>query len=102
MQSGTDPPYHSTNLQPGAIPGAKSKVWKRMDRRRVNGPPGGTAPPVYAVAPNSKTATTANRTRQPNEIRKICKYRWVLRLGMGAIEWLAPVTANTLQLSRQV
>ena len=102
MQCGTEPSYHSTNLQPESIPGAIPELWKRMDRRRVNGPPGGTAPPVYAVAPNSKTATTANRTRQPNEIRKICKSRWVLGLGMGAIEWLAPVTANTLQLSRQV
>lgn len=96
MQRGTDPPYPSTNLQPGAITGANPGLWKRMDRRRINGPPGGTAPPVYAVAPNSKTPTTANRTRQPNEIRKICKYRWVLRLGMEATEWLAPVAANNL------
>ena len=86
MHSGTDPPYHSTNLQPGTIRGAHPKEWKSMDRRRVNGPPGGTAPPVYAVAATSKTATAANRTRQPNEIRKICKYGWILGLGMGAIE----------------
>ena len=86
MHSGTHPPYHSTNLQPGTISGANLKEWKKMDRRRVNGPPGGTVPPVYAVALNSKTATAANRTRQPNEIRKICKYGWILRLEMGAIE----------------
>lgn len=86
MQSGTDPPYHSTYLQLGATRGVEPKEWKRMDRRRVNGPSGGTAPPVYAVAAISKTATAANRTREPNEIRKICKYGWILRLEMGAIE----------------
>ena len=74
MQRGIDPPYHFTNVQPGAIPGANPNVWQRMDRRRVNGPAGGTAPPVFALALTGKTATTANRTRQPNEIRKICKY----------------------------
>ena len=57
-----------------------------MDRRRVNGPPGGTAPPVYALAATGKTATAANRTRQPNEIRKICKYGWIQGLKLGAIE----------------
>ena len=86
MQRGTDPPFHSTNVQPAVTPGANPKVWKRMDRRRVNGPPGGTAPPIYALALESKTATTANRTRQPNEIRRICKYEWILGLRMGAIE----------------
>ena len=61
-------------------------VWKRMDRRRVNGPPGGTAPPVYALARTGKTAPTANRIRQPNEIRKICKYGWIPGLRMGAVQ----------------
>ncbi|KAL2039977.1 hypothetical protein N7G274_007380 [Stereocaulon virgatum] len=40
-----------------------------MDRRRVNGPPGGTAPPVYL--PPGRTAAAPGRTRGPNEIRKI-------------------------------
>ena len=86
MKRGIDPPYNSTIVQPGAVPGANPKVSKRMDRRRVNGPAGGTAPPVYASTLTGKTASAANRTRQPNEIRKICKYGRISGLKMGAIE----------------
>ncbi|KAL4753267.1 hypothetical protein BDW72DRAFT_169197 [Aspergillus terricola var. indicus] len=45
------------------------------DRRRINGPPGGTRPPVFASS--IKPTATANaaerpqRQRQPNELRKI-------------------------------
>ncbi|KAI9373661.1 exoribonuclease family protein [Aspergillus egyptiacus] len=44
------------------------------DRRRINGPPGGTRPPVFAssIKPTSITATERpQRQRQPNELRKI-------------------------------
>ncbi|KAJ5782573.1 hypothetical protein N7457_004347 [Penicillium paradoxum] len=43
------------------------------DRRRVNGPPGGTRPPVFASLQESKTgvANRAQRQRQPAELRKI-------------------------------
>ncbi|MCJ1312950.1 3'-5'-exoribonuclease [Agyrium rufum] len=37
------------------------------DRRRVNGPPGGTAPPISIVHPKLKPA----RTRAPDDLRKI-------------------------------
>ncbi|KAL4911954.1 3' exoribonuclease family, domain 1-domain-containing protein [Aspergillus aurantiobrunneus] len=43
------------------------------DRRRINGPPGGTRPPVFASSIKS-TATAAERPqrqRRPNELRKI-------------------------------
>ncbi|KAL4958036.1 3' exoribonuclease family, domain 1-domain-containing protein [Aspergillus filifer] len=44
------------------------------DRRRINGPPGGTRPPVFASS-ISKSSTTPierpQRQRQPNELRKI-------------------------------
>ncbi|KAI9875453.1 MAG: 3'-5'-exoribonuclease, partial [Pleopsidium flavum] len=43
------------------------------DRRRINGPSGGTAPPVYASS-LIKAHTAANqpsRTRRPDELRKI-------------------------------
>ncbi|KAL4923959.1 3' exoribonuclease family protein [Aspergillus undulatus] len=42
------------------------------DRRRINGPPGGTRPPVFASSINSATAAERpQRQRQPNELRKI-------------------------------
>ncbi|KAJ5398010.1 Exosome complex component MTR3 [Penicillium cosmopolitanum] len=43
------------------------------DRRRVNGPPGGTRPPVYASLLQSGTGadTRAQRQRQPSDLRKI-------------------------------
>ncbi|CAG7922653.1 unnamed protein product [Penicillium olsonii] len=43
------------------------------DRRRINGPPGGTRPPVYASLQESTTgaAQRAQRQRQPAELRKI-------------------------------
>ncbi|KAJ5980759.1 hypothetical protein N7481_008057 [Penicillium waksmanii] len=43
------------------------------DRRRVNGPPGGTRPPVYASLLQSGTGadTRAQRQRQPTDLRKI-------------------------------
>ncbi|KAL4946375.1 hypothetical protein BDV06DRAFT_182889 [Aspergillus oleicola] len=43
------------------------------DRRRINGPPGGTRPPVFASS-ITKSATPIERPqrqRQPNELRKI-------------------------------
>lgn len=44
------------------------------DRRRINGPPGGTRPAVYASLLESDTgaADRARRQRQPTELRKIC------------------------------
>ncbi|KAL1957384.1 hypothetical protein VTO42DRAFT_6064 [Malbranchea cinnamomea] len=47
------------------------------DRRRVNGPPGGTRPPVFASSLLSKEGTTSpaverpDRTRKPDQLRKI-------------------------------
>ncbi|KAL5048172.1 hypothetical protein BDW71DRAFT_26202 [Aspergillus fruticulosus] len=45
------------------------------DRRRINGPPGGTRPPVFASSIKSSTNAAAaarpQRQRQPNELRKI-------------------------------
>ena len=51
-----------------------------MDRRRVNGPPGGTAPPCYASASSGKTHPSPKRTRGANEIRKICEYSLALHV----------------------
>ncbi len=42
------------------------------DRRRINGPSGGTAPPVFASSLSSKSSSRAKRTREPDELRKIC------------------------------
>ena len=44
------------------------------DRRRVNGPFGGTAPPVFTASLSNETVSARKRTREPNEIRKICGY----------------------------
>ncbi|KAL4807672.1 3' exoribonuclease family, domain 1-domain-containing protein [Aspergillus unguis] len=41
------------------------------DRRRINGPPGGTRPPVFASSLKPSTAERPQRQRQPNELRKI-------------------------------
>ncbi|KAL4893475.1 3' exoribonuclease family, domain 1-domain-containing protein [Aspergillus ambiguus] len=43
------------------------------DRRRINGPPSGTRPPVFASSLNAVPgdATRPQRQRQPNELRKI-------------------------------
>ncbi|TKA61963.1 hypothetical protein B0A49_11310 [Cryomyces minteri] len=44
------------------------------DRRRINGPRGGTNPPIFAsslTSPSTLQATRPTRTRQPDELRKI-------------------------------
>ncbi|KAL4742778.1 3' exoribonuclease family, domain 1-domain-containing protein [Aspergillus similis] len=45
------------------------------DRRRINGPPGGTRPPVFTSSlkptPTANAAERPQRQRQPNELRKI-------------------------------
>lgn len=41
------------------------------DRRRINGPSGGTAPPIFASSLISKTSSPAKRTRAPDELRNI-------------------------------
>lgn len=43
----------------------------QVDRRRVNGPPGGTAPPVFVDDAKTNTAQRPTRSRQPDEHRKI-------------------------------
>lgn len=44
------------------------------DRRRVNGPPGGTRPPVFLsnLQSGKANADRPRRQRQPAELRKIC------------------------------
>ena len=47
------------------------------DRRRVNGPPSGTRPTVFASSIQSQPGAATERPRrqrQPNELRKICEY----------------------------
>lgn len=54
------------------------------DRRRVNGPPGGTRPAVFAPVTESGTGAgeRARRQRQPAELRKICMNEYLGRSGM--------------------
>ena len=43
------------------------------DRRRINGPPGATAPPIYEDdSSQGLSGPKAGRTRQPNTIRRMC------------------------------
>lgn len=44
------------------------------DRRRINGPSCGTAPPLFmgGGVSNTKAESSLARTRPPNVIRKIC------------------------------
>ena len=55
------------------------------DRRRVNGPSGGTAPPVFTAFLSNETASAEKRTRAPNELRKICGYFTIIPV---CNEWL--------------
>lgn len=48
---------------------------KMTDRRRINGPLGGTSTPVYSkyLAKGAESQTTRpTRTRAPNVLRKMC------------------------------
>jgi hypothetical protein len=55
------------------------------DRRRINGPPGGTRPPIFtsSIKPTATAdaAERPQRQRQPNELRKICMV--IIFLGPG-------------------
>jgi hypothetical protein len=42
------------------------------DRRRVNGPPGGTLVPTFHQLHEGQTTRQPGRSRKPNELRKIC------------------------------
>lgn len=51
------------------------------DRRRINGPPGGTRPPVFASSLKPiPTAERPQRQRQPNELRKICTFLTLVKV----------------------
>lgn len=53
------------------------------DRRRINGPSGGTSPPVFSSILGSPEALQAQRpvrTRKANELRKICMLGIILQL----------------------
>lgn len=58
-----------------------SSYWQKRnqdmaDRRRVNGPPSGTRPTVFASSIQSQSGAATERPRrqrQPNELRKICE-----------------------------
>jgi hypothetical protein len=51
--------------------------FKMTDRRRINGPPGGTAAPNYSkyVVKDPVALERPTRTRAPNVLRKMCMYR---------------------------
>jgi exosome complex component MTR3 len=47
------------------------------DRRRINGPPGGTSAPVYSKYITKDASTQIerpSRSRAPNVLRKMCPY----------------------------
>ena len=44
------------------------------DRRRVNAPSGGTAPPAFTSSLSNETASAEKSTREPKGLRKICGY----------------------------
>lgn len=47
-----------------------------LDKRRVNGPPGGTKAPVFAtVLPADEGAARPKRSRKAKELRKMCTSR---------------------------
>ncbi len=60
------------------------------DRRRVNGPPGGTAPPAFASSPTVAKVALAERkgrTRAPSELRKICRYCTAFSIRVGLFDF---------------
>lgn len=73
-ESGNKGALHKLNRRISSA--ASSWTIIMSDRRRINGPSGGTAPPVYAsslskanIAPNRPL-----RARRSDELRKICEY----------------------------
>jgi hypothetical protein len=53
------------------------------DRRRINGPAGGTKPPLYASTIKSGEKSTVQRpvrVRGPEELRKICRTTCALEM----------------------
>lgn len=53
-----------------------SRTGIMTDRRRINGPPGGTVPPIYTATLTSRESILARRptrNRAPEQPRKICK-----------------------------
>lgn len=59
------------------------------DRRRLNAPPGGTAPPVFASIPEAKLAKPI-RTRKPDEHRKIFLRTGVVPSASGSAYYEIP------------
>ena len=70
------------------------------DRRRVNGPPGGTAPPVFTASLRKKTASAEQHTRAPDEIRKICESSMKLPPTMnGILNYALYLSSRAFQFS---
>ncbi|SMQ54011.1 unnamed protein product [Zymoseptoria tritici ST99CH_3D7] len=61
----------------------------QADRRRINAPPGGTAPPVFATTPDLKLSRPT-RTRQPDEHRKIFLRTGVVPSASGSAYYEIP------------
>ncbi|KAJ5690542.1 Exosome complex component MTR3 [Penicillium macrosclerotiorum] len=73
------------------------------DRRRVNGPPGGTRPVVFASTAQSGTgaAERPRRQRQPTDLRKICKaHEAHFANFLKLVSFLLPLALHTLNLNR--
>ena len=66
----SNPPIHLESCSCTVKPSMASLP----DRRRVNGPTGGTSPPAFARAGTQTSPAISPRSRLPGEIRKICKF----------------------------
>lgn len=70
------------------------------DRRRINGPPGDTTPPIFALPAEALRSQRVDRTREPNEIRKIFLKTGLTPSASGsAYLELEPLPATALNLS---
>lgn len=70
------------------------------DRRRINGPPSGTSPPVFASSLSSKVFP-AKRKRAPDELRKICRSCKTIFYLQLAVLWPIPCTDVHITFSPQ-
>jgi exosome complex component MTR3 len=54
------------------------------DRRRINGPSGGTSAPVYSkyLTKDASDLDRPTRTRAPNVLRKMCMYEAFLLVAL--------------------
>jgi len=82
-------PKHSRIEARSPQHGGTSIAAMQADRRRLNPPPGGTAPPVF-ITPKDTTLTRPTRDRNPDEHRKIFLQTGIVPSASGSAYYEIP------------